>query len=293
MAAKPALAALRRQIARIEGVLADPMAGQLAPAPETGAPDGGQDGIVLRRRPQGRLPSGAADFDAALGGGLPLAALTEITGAAFSAAGPAFALGLCMRLLSPQRPLLWLMTQDAAGEAGRPYPPGLAQAFGLSPRALLYAEAPRLADLLWIAEEAAAAPGLGAVIMEAGGGRLDLTGTRRLHNRARDAGHPVFLIRHQGGPTAAPVRLAIASAAAAPRRTLAGPFGQSIGNPVFTVAVTKAPAAPEAEFHLEWNPHDRHFHHRPPLSVAVVSPPVTGQDAAPAPWPQLAQRRSA
>lgn len=295
MAAKPVLAALRRQIARIEGVLAEPLADLLAPAQDAGGSAGAppHGGIILRRRLQGRLPSGAAAFDAALGGGLPLAALTEITGAAFSAAGPAFALGLCLRLLSPERPLLWLLTREAAGEAGRPYLPGMTQAFGLAPQALLYAEAARLADLLWIAEEAAAAPGFGAVIVEVGAGRLDLTATRRLHGRARTAGHPVFLVRHGGGPSAAPVRLAIASAAAAPRQTLAGAWPQGIGNPVFTVAIAKAPAAPEAEFHLEWTLHDRHFHDRPPLSVPVVSPPVPGPDPAPAPWPLLAQRRSA
>ncbi|MEP4860162.1 MAG: hypothetical protein ABJ117_05830, partial [Alphaproteobacteria bacterium] len=76
--AKPAMAretvvALRREIARIEGVLPERLAGS-----------GNDDGLVLRHGPAARretrfgsafLPTGASSFDTALGSGLPRAAL--------------------------------------------------------------------------------------------------------------------------------------------------------------------------------------------------------------------------
>ena len=110
---------------------------------------------------------------------------------------------------------------------------GLARDFGIAPEALLFSEAPKLADALWIAEEAARLSALAAVIIELRGNpdRLDLTATRRLHRRAEQAGRPVLLIRQaaQAEPTAAPVRFVVAAAPAAPRATLAGPLAGSIG----------------------------------------------------------------
>ena len=107
------------------------------------------------------------------------------------------------------------------------------------PGSLLFAEAPKLADALWIAEEAARLTALAAVILELRGNpdRLDLTATRRLHRRAQEAGRPVFLLRQaaEAEPTAAPVRFVVAPAPAAPRSTLAGPLAGSIGPPAFTV----------------------------------------------------------
>src|SRR5690606_16179576 len=74
--ARATLCALRRDIARIEGRLAD----RLEPVP--GAVH--DNGIVLRRGGiAGQvpvLPTGAGRVDAALGGGMPLAGLVEIHG---------------------------------------------------------------------------------------------------------------------------------------------------------------------------------------------------------------------
>ena len=94
-------------------------------------------------------------------------------------------------------PLLWIGVSEAFAEAGFPYAPGLAALCGLSPGELLISQTPKLADALWIAEEAARLKELSAVVLEVRGNpnRLDLTATRRLHRRAQEAGRPVFLLR--------------------------------------------------------------------------------------------------
>jgi protein ImuA len=238
---------LRHQIAKIEGRLAE----------------------TLEKRPGG-LPSGPAaaahlvrtgieSFDRALGGGFPPAGLMELYGTASRDAGAVsgFALAL-VRLLSNRvdAPLLWIGNSEIFREAGRPYAPGLAAVFGLRPDGLLVAEAERLADVLWIAEEAARVDALRAILLEIRGSphALDLTVTRRLHRRALLSGFPLLLLREAGEaqPTAAPLRLMVAPAPAAPRLTLAGPLPGSIGPPAFRVTVSKSRTAIPASFTLEW-----------------------------------------
>jgi protein ImuA len=104
--------------------------------------------------------------------------------------------------------------------------------------------------------------------------RLDLTATRRLHRRAQQAGRPVFLLRQSAAPepTAAPVRLQVAAAPAAPRRTVAGAFARSIGPPGFTVTIGKSRTARSGDFILEWHPDARAFFERPNLASETVTP---------------------
>lgn len=272
--------ALRHQIATIEGRLPERLA----------APD---RGTVLRHAgvPEaGWLRTGVAALDHALGGGLPMAGLTEIHGSiahdAGAAAGFALALlGLLHAAPGPvaagrRPPVLWIGVENALAEAGTPYPPGLACLSGPAPGELLIARARRVEDALWIAEEAAGLKRLAAVLLEVHGnpGRLGLTATRRLHRRARTAGRPVLLLRQSAAlwPTAAPVRLLVAAAPAAPRRTLAGPLADSLGHPAFAVTLSKSLAALAGQFLLEWNPDERVFQERQPQDPRpVVSlPPV-------------------
>ena len=261
--------ALRQKIARLEGtlpaILEQPKGAEVVP-------------ILVRRKgvAGGRgmhIATGVEGLDAALGGGLPKAALTEIQGletrdggavAGFALALAAFLRGRDM----PARPLLWIGTAEIFGEAGLPHAPGLASGFGLEPGALLFAEAPKLTDALWIAEEAAALKALSAVILEVRGNpaRLDLTATRRLHVRAQQAGRPVFLLR-QGAlpdPTAAPVRLVVAPAPSGLRETLSGSLPRSIGPPGFLVTLSKSRTAMTAQFTLEWNADECAFFDRRP-----------------------------
>jgi protein ImuA len=170
---------------------------------------------------------------------------------------------------------------------------GLARDFGIAPEALLFSEAPKLVDALWIAEEAARLTALAAVIIELRGNpdRLDLTATRRLHRRAQQAGRPVLLIRQaaQAEPTAAPVRFVVAAAPAALRATLAGPLAGSIGVPAFTLTIGKSRTALPGQFIVEWNSHDLAFQERQPQNTRRLVPiPWSRKDLAAAPGTVLA-----
>ncbi len=269
--AREAVSALRREIARIEGTLAE----RLEPAGAAGSASAGA-GIVLRRQGAadgmaGLLPTGASGLDAALGGGLPHAALVEIHGRetrdAGAVAGFALALvALARRQAKVKAPLLWVAAGETFPEAGSPYAPGILHRFGLPPDALLLAQGRRLEDALWVAEEAAALGALSAVLLEVRGRapRLDLTATRRLHRRTQAAGRPLYLLRHAGepAPTAAPVRLVVSAAPAAKRETLSGTLAGSIGPPAFTVAVSRSRLGMPATFTLDWNDNECAFHER-------------------------------
>jgi protein ImuA len=227
----------------------------------------------------GFLATGVERFDAALGGGLPRAALTEIQGPATrdAAATAGFILALVSSALGAETtPMLWIGTSEIFREAGFPYALGMQSLYEIDPSRLMVAQARKLADALWIAEEAARLKGFSAVLLEIRGNpaRLDLTATRRLHRRARDAGRPVFLLRQAARPepTAAPVRLTVSAAPAGLRRTFEGPLARSIGPPGFTVAISKNRTAAPAQFTLEWNPHDRSFQERRTENPVPVVP---------------------
>ena len=273
-AAQETFFALREEIARIEG--------RLAARLEETAPAAGSGAVLVRRNGgavTSLLATGAEGFDRALGGGLPQAALTEIQGAETRDAGSStgFVLALVSLLLGKApAPVLWTGTFDVFREAGLPYAPGLRSLYGIEPARLLVAPAQRLADALWIAEEAARMGGFSAVLVEIRGNpaRFDLTASRRLHHRARDAGRPVFLLRQAGfpEPTAAPVRLIVSPAPAGPRQTVSGALCGSIGPPCFRIAVSKSLSAPAAQFTLEWNVHERAFQERGAENPVAVAP---------------------
>ena len=275
---------LRHKIAKIEGRLAERFEETQEAAGNGALPRGISGPSVLR--------TGVERLDAVLGGGLPSAGLIEVHASAVREAGAAagFVLALLRRLPVMQiaAPLLWIGTSEIFREAGRPYAPGLAEGFGLQPENLLIAEAEKLPDVLWIAEEAAKLDAFLAILLEIRGCSpiLDLTATRRLHRRALLAGRPVFLIRAAGEPepTAAPVRLLVAPAPAAPRFTLAGPLAGSIGPPAFHVTVSKSRTAIPATFTLEWNNDAFQERHDQPAkdTGAVVSLSADGQASPPA-----------
>jgi protein ImuA len=295
--ARDTVFALRREIARIEGRLAERLASP------------GDDAVVVRGSGRvlgaaDRLATGVPTLDAALGGGLPRAALTEVHGRQVREAGAAsgFVLALAallMKQADASRPLLWIGTGDMFAEAGLPHLHGIARLFGIAAGSLLFAEAQKPVDALWIAEEAAALKSLAAVVLELPGNpqRLDLDATRRLHRRAALAGRPFFLLRHsaQAGPTAAPLRFVVAPAPAAPRRILGRPLAGSVGPPGFTVTLAKNRLAPPTRLVLEWNPDALSFEHRPALfedglqdPVALVSLSRHGADMAAAARPRMA-----
>jgi len=276
--ARETIASLRHQIAKIEGRLAERL-------------DGVVEDIDLVRHggiPRGDLlATGAERFDTALGGGLPGAGLTEIHAAGTRDAGAAAAFVLALIRLSLERTdasVLWVGMAESFREAGFPYPPGICFLYGIDLSRLLVAQAEKLTDALWIAEQAAALDGFSAVLLETRGNsaHLDLTATRRLHHRARDAGHPLFLLRQtaEPEPTAAPFRLILRSAPAGLRHILGKPLARSIGPPAFQVEVSKNRTAPPARFILEWNDHARALQERAAENpVPVVPAPQYGTPA--------------
>lgn len=266
--ARETLFSLRRTIARIEGTLPERLE-----VPSDAQHDEGivlrHNGVAVPKDPY--VPTGVRNFDAALGGGLPKAALTEIHGRqtrdAGSVAGFALSLaGLILKRAEERLPILWIGTHEIFQEAGFPYAPGLHSRFGIKPENLLIARMPKLVDALWVAEEAAQLRALSLVLLEIRGNsqRLDLTATRRLHRRAQLAGRPIFLLRQaaQPEPTAATLRLVISPAPAASRQTMEGALDGSIGPPGFTVRIDKSRLARTGQFTLEWNADDYAFEER-------------------------------
>jgi protein ImuA len=301
--ARDTVFALRRQIAKIEGTLPERLEAPAGAPVDAHVPlDIGAkhntDLTFVRRglavaTPDAFLRTGAR-LDGALSGGLPKAALNEIHGTETRDAGAVagFALSLISLILKqePRLPVLWVGTSEIFREAGFPYARGLHSLFGIEPEQLLFSEAPRLVDALWVAEEASRMTALAAVVLEIRGNpqRLDLTATRRLHARAQSAGRPVFLLRQaaEPEPTAAPVRLILSPAPAAARETIAGPLAGSIGRPAFTVTIGKSRTALPGQFTLEWNPDEHSFEERWPQkertenSVPVVPASRRGKDPA-------------
>ncbi len=311
---------LRQQIAAIEGTLpqrfAEPVAvqpdamaarqtlkaGEIDIVRQNGLPAGASHTIAAPHL----LRSGAAAFDDALGGGLPQAALCEIYGREARDAGAVSGFALALASLtrrqraeqpgttgSRQSPLLWVGTADMAAETGFPHTPGITGLFDIPYQALLFAQAGKPLDALWIAGEAAGLSALGAIIIEIRGNppSLDLTATRRLHRRARTAGRPVFLLRVSATkePTAAPVRLCVFAAPARPREIFGRPLNRSLGAPAFNVEINKCRANPGRHFTLEWKNDEQRFCERQPEGrVAVVSSSVDRQDHAPALRPVVA-----
>ncbi len=190
------LSRLRRDIARIEGRLADAERLTLDSAP---ALDAQAEAEGLReRRHRARLRLGVAALDAAMGGGLPLAALHEIRAAESRDGGAAsgFAQALSARLAAAggMSSVLVISEADARREAGKLYAPGLA-ALGLDPRFVVEVAVRTEEEALWAFEAALSCHALDVAICELRQASLDLSATRRCALRARDAGVTGFLLR--------------------------------------------------------------------------------------------------
>jgi protein ImuA len=233
-AGKPAtLCRLKQAVAKIEGQTTD-----LAPG----------------QRP---LSFGIAEIDHALGGGLAPARLHEIAAGTWLDAGAAvgFTLALAARARN-RRDVLWIQTDFAALESGRPYGLGNA-AFGLPSRAMLILKTPRPLDALRAMEEALRCRALSSVICELpeDGAAADLTATQRLTLAARDGSVFGFLLRQRTSPLSvvADTRWTISAAASQPDR-----FG-GLGYAAFTASLTRNRRGPDGQWTIVWNHHERAF----------------------------------
>lgn len=257
-AGKPAtLRRLRQEVARIEGV---------PTALET------EDRI---------RPLGLAAIDAVLQGGLMPAALHELAPGRMSDLGAACGFAAALATLFAARPesgrreVLWIQTDFATLESGRPYGPGY-DLFGLPARRLLLLTVPRPVDLLWAMEEALRSRSLAAVIGELpqDGIVADLTATRRLTLAAREGDSLGLLLRHQLSPltSSAETRWQVA---AAPSRS--DRFG-GLGRTAFTLSLTKNRRGPTGRWLVAWDHHECAFS---ALSLGVAAAAVDRSDRTP------------
>ncbi len=292
-AARQTLFALRREVARIEGTLAE----RLVPPPPDGLPIRCSGIVSASSSPI--IPTGVPRLDERLNGGLPGAALMEIHGAGMRDTGAVTGFAFALASLVLQRnasggPLFWVGTEGGFHEGGFPYAPALLKDYGIAPERLILSRTRKVEDALWAAGEAARLKAISALIIEIRGNpaRLDLTVTRRLQRRAALAGRPVFLLRQSGGadgaePTAAPVRLLVSPAPAGLRQIVCSSLPGSIGPPAFRVRIDKNRNGLPGQFLLEWKPDTHSFRERPAGDGAenngiVVSPSRDRPDHAPA-----------
>jgi protein ImuA len=228
------------------------------------------------------LPTGAEDFDAALGGGLALGGISEFVPAAFmdEPASMAFALA-CGAVALAQRAGDLVIIDDAthARNWGRLYAPGL-QAMGIDPARILTVQAPNPKAIHACLEDCARTTGLAGVLALAGPkAGFSLAGARRVQLAAEQAGSLVMIVQSLRTPRFAPAfaRLNIASA---PSKGVAlrGTPLPSLGPPAWTIILERTRSgAPPHSFNLEYH-HATHRLHQPtPLAnryfVADIAAP--------------------
>jgi protein ImuA len=202
------------------------------------------------------------DHPAALPRGFPLAggALHEFYAPAEADGVSLSALAMLLGLKDGKRATLWVRHEALAGEAGTPYPAGLAE-LGVDPARLLLVRARDVPSALQAGLEGARCAALGAVTVEFRGEAraYDLTASRRLALAAKASGVPVFLLRigAKAVPSAAETRWL---ARAAPSRALAA---KAPGPPAFHLTLLRARNGQEGEqHHLEWNRDAQRFENR-------------------------------
>jgi protein ImuA len=286
-AARAELCRLRRDIAAIEGRLAEDDRLALGPAaadPADRALSAAKDGPAGEGRP--RLLLGIPALDAMIGGGLPLAALHEIRASESRDGGAAagFVLALAARLAAyrsmgraPPR-TLWISEADARRETGGLYAPGLT-ALGLDPALVVEVAVKTEAEALWAFEAALSSRALDVAICELRAASLDLSATRRCALRARSNGVTGFLLRLgnvEAEPSAAMLRLAVSPAPAGD----IGGFAEGVGRMAWRLDLEKNRLGPTGAFTLEWDAYERSFFERresradpEPLSAAPLDRP--------------------
>ncbi|MDX3928350.1 MAG: hypothetical protein QHC90_21420 [Shinella sp.] len=259
------LVALRQAIARLEAQKSQSrfFSGKLA---------SGEKAAGVRGEPHPALLSlGVPSFDRLLGGGLPLAGLTEIrngeTRDIGAATGFTAALAVLCQAESKDRRhsvIFWIAERQATREAGLPDGVGL-QAYGLDTSRFLLGHPHRITDALWMAEAALSSCRFAAVVLEirSNPACFGLRESRRLHLRAQASRIPLLLLRQSGEEEASSALLRL-HVCPAPARARIFPEGQalpgSIGNPVFHVTAEKSRAIAPAGFLMEWNSNDRRFY---------------------------------
>lgn len=216
------------------------------------------------------LALGVPAIDAALGGGLPGAALHELSATPLHlGAAAGFALALAALAQERTRETLWIATDFGSHETGALYGPGLDQ-LGLPTERLLIARVARPVDALFAMEEALKCRALSTVIAEFDAAP-DLTATRRLSLAAKDHGGLGLILRHtmSDAPSAARTRWQVAAAPSVPDE-----FG-GLGRTAFALELTRNRRGPCGTWTLTWDHHERVF---AALSLGVAEADRDRQD---------------
>jgi protein ImuA len=237
------------------------------------------------RAEPGRLPFGAAEVDAALGGGLPLGGWHEVGAEGLeteTAAAPAAFAALMAQPLARRGWAVWVLRRDDL------WAPGL-EGLGFPPERLIQVCARDEAEALGVMEDALATSGVTAVIGEVEA--VGLTAGRRLQLACEKRGATGFVIRRRpfGGPakreapgSAAATRWRVASAPSAP-----APGELGLGPPRFHVTLERCRGGRlgswlfEAESAFSWEARDGTH----PLRLV---PDLADRQLAPAPARRVA-----
>ncbi|SMF69880.1 ImuA family protein [Allosphingosinicella indica] len=218
---------------------------------------------------QTKFATGNADLDFTLESGLGEGRLHELYASSLNdaAASAGFAAMLALRVKG-SRPLAWLRTEAAQRGMGRLYMPGFVE-LGGDPDAVILTLLPDDTTLLRAAADAAACPGLGALIVECWGKAplLTLTASRRLALAAERSAVTLFLLRidAQPVPSAAATRWSIS---AAPSAAMAA---NAPGHSMIAVELLRQRSGPAGmRWQMEWNRDERAFR-KPALSGAVAA----------------------
>jgi protein ImuA len=280
-AAHAELCRLRRDIARIEGRLAEEDRLAEAVRPHFGYPPN------PAVKPQGSLELGVAPLDTILGGGLPLTALTEIRAAESRNCGPVsgFALALIARITAARKfsSVVWIGEAGLRREAGELYAPGLA-AFGIDPAAIVEVAVRTEREALWAFEAALSCPGLAVAVCELRQASLDLSATRRCALRAREGGVTGLLLRlgnEWAEPSAAELRFGVAPA---PAGTV-GNFDAGVGRMAWRLTLEKNRLGPTGVFTVEWNAYERSFVERRERTALAHPEPLSAASSHRSPHP--------
>lgn len=233
-------------------------------------------GAGARRAGAGVLSLGRGFDEVLPWGGLARGVLHEARAASYLD-GPAlmgWAAGLAARAQQEQasggRAVFWVRARGLAGdvmEAGAPYPPGLARAFGLDLSRFVLVEPPDARRLFWAGEEIAREGCAALAILETPEAGASLAMFRRLQLVLEEAGGLMALLRgaRSEQPSGARTRWSIA---AAPSRARNGP-GRAmpgLGPPRWGVRLGLRGRGAVRSFVMEWDHETHRFDMAGPLA---------------------------
>jgi protein ImuA len=215
------------------------------------------DGYALRKAALGH-----AGADAALRGGLALAAVHEVFAEGHqSAAATGFIAGLAGRV-APRRPLVWVRQDFSEIELGALSMSGWAE-LGLDPRCVVSVRAADVDTALRTAADALACDAVGVVVLEVWGEvrQLDLVASRKLTLASQASGVTGLLLRvaAQPQPSTAETRWIVRAAHSPPSMPLmpaaplklAAPWS-AWGAPVFDAELVRNRHGPVGRWIMEW-----------------------------------------